>query len=73
MYITHDLATAYQVSDRVIVLEKGRVVEAGTPDAVLKSPQNAYTRTLVSSIPWPDPDRNWGAASNRQSGISAGL
>ena len=61
VYITHDLATAYEVSDYVIVLNKGRVVEAGTPEIVIKLPAHAYTRELVASIPWPDPDRSWGA------------
>ena len=61
VYITHDLATAYEISDYVIVLNKGRVVEAGTPEIVIKSPAHAYTRELVASIPWPDPDRGWGA------------
>ena len=59
VYITHDLATAYQVSDEVIVLYDGRLVEAGTPERVIEKPQHAYTRALVSAIPWPDPDRNW--------------
>lgn len=59
VYITHDLATAYQVSDEVIVLYDGRMVEAGTPEQVIERPQHAYTRALVSAIPWPDPDRGW--------------
>jgi len=59
VYITHDLATAYQVSDEVIVLYEGRLVEAGSPEHVIEKPQHAYTRALVSAIPWPDPDRNW--------------
>ena len=63
LYITHDLATAYRVSDRVIVLEKGRIVESGDPDSVLRAPSHPYTRTLIDSIPWPDPDRQWGNAS----------
>ena len=65
LYITHDLATAYRVSDRVIVLEKGRIVESGDPDSVLRAPSHPYTRTLIDSIPWPDPDRHWGNASLR--------
>ncbi len=60
LYITHDLATAYRVSDHVMVLQKGRVVEAGDPDTVLRNPTDPYTRLLVDSIPWPDPDRAWG-------------
>jgi len=61
LYITHDLATAYRVSDHVMVLQKGRVVEAGDPETVLRNPADPYTRLLVDSIPWPDPDRSWGS------------
>jgi peptide/nickel transport system ATP-binding protein len=59
IYITHDLATAYEVSDDVLVLYRGRVVEAGDADTVIKRPEHPYTRLLVGSIPWPDPDRHW--------------
>ena len=60
VYITHDLATAYHVSDYVMVLYKGHVVEAGPPKAVIGDPQHPYTRLLIESIPWPDLDRPWG-------------
>jgi ABC-type oligopeptide transport system ATPase subunit len=60
IYITHDLATAYQISDRIIVLHRGRVVEAGDPEQVVKHPQHPYTRLLIGSIPLPDPNHPWG-------------
>lgn len=60
LYITHDLATAYHVSDYVMVLFKGHVVEAGPPKAVIGAPQHPYTRLLIDSIPWPDLARSWG-------------
>jgi ABC-type glutathione transport system ATPase component len=60
IYITHDLATAYHVSDYVLVLHEGRIVEAGPPEEVIERPAHPYTQTLVSAIPWPDPDRSWG-------------
>ncbi|MEM1237893.1 MAG: ABC transporter ATP-binding protein [Pseudomonadota bacterium] len=60
LYITHDLATAYHVSDYVMVLFKGHVVEAGPPKEVIGSPQHPYTQLLIDSIPWPDLDRAWG-------------
>ncbi len=59
LYITHDLATAYQISDDVVVLHQGRIVEAGRPDDVIADPLHPYTRALVAAIPWPDPDRGW--------------
>ncbi len=59
VYITHDLTTAYQVCDDIIVLYRGYVAEAGDVGLVVKDPQHPYTQLLVSSIPWPDPDRLW--------------
>ena len=60
LYITHDLATAYHVSDYVMVLFKGHVVEAGPPKQVIGSPEHPYTKLLINSIPWPDLERSWG-------------
>ena len=60
IYITHDLATAYQISDHIIVLHQGRVVEAGDPEQVVKHPQHPYTKLLIGSIPLPDPNHPWG-------------
>lgn len=50
LYITHDLATAYYISDRVLILEKGKVVETGPAREVLSSPQHPYTIRLRESI-----------------------
>jgi peptide/nickel transport system ATP-binding protein len=60
LYITHDLATAWRVSDEVLVLHQGRVVEAGDPAAVFEQPEHPYTRLLIDCLPWPDPARPWG-------------
>ena len=60
IYITHDLATAYQISDRIIVLHRGATVEAGDPEQVVKRPEHPYTKLLIGSIPLPDPSRSWG-------------
>lgn len=74
LYITHDLATAYHVSDYVMVLLKGAVVEAGPPKQVIGDPKHPYTQLLIDSIPWPDLERTWGSDvhqgkhSNRESG-----
>lgn len=59
VYITHDLTTAYQISDRIVVLYRGEVVEEGDPEDIVNRPQHPYTRLLISSIPEPDPDRAW--------------
>jgi peptide/nickel transport system ATP-binding protein len=60
VYITHDLTTAYQVSDNILVLYRGRVAESGAVEPVIKRPHHPYTRLLVGSIPLPDPKRRWG-------------
>src|SRR5512138_115868 len=60
LYITHDLTTAYHVSDYIIVLYKGSVMEAGDVEKVIRDPQHPYTCLLVNSIPWPDPKMLWG-------------
>jgi peptide/nickel transport system ATP-binding protein len=60
VYITHDLTTAYQVSDNILVLYRGRIAEAGAVEPVIKRPHHPYTRLLVGSIPMPDPNRRWG-------------
>jgi len=59
LYITHDLATAHQISDQIFILYRGRVVEVGDATTVIQNPQHPYTQLLVSSIPRPDPERRW--------------
>jgi len=59
LYITHDLSTAYQVSDDILILYRGRVVEQGNAQQVIEHPQHAYTQLLINSIPVPDPDVRW--------------
>ena len=54
LFITHDLAVVRQVVERVYVLYKGEVVEAGPVDAVLDRPTHEYTARLVESIPRAD-------------------
>jgi len=60
VYITHDLTTAYQISENIYILYRGIVAEMGSVEQVIKAPQHPYTRLLVSSIPLPDPDHPWG-------------
>ncbi|MBG0740345.1 ABC transporter ATP-binding protein [Paeniglutamicibacter antarcticus] len=51
LFITHDLAVVRQIADHVCVMEKGKVVEAGTTDQVFNDPAQAYTRALLDAIP----------------------
>ena len=59
IYITHDLTTAYQISQNVIVLYRGLIAEAGDVEKVVGDPKHPYTRLLIGSIPYPDPNRAW--------------
>jgi oligopeptide/dipeptide ABC transporter ATP-binding protein len=59
IYITHDLATAYQISDNIVVLYRGSVVEAGDVELVVKQPHHPYTQLLIASIPLASPERTW--------------
>ena len=61
VYITHDLTTAYQIGDNIIVLYRGSVAEAGSVNLVVQTPKHPYTRLLVGSIPVPNPDHPWAA------------
>ncbi len=59
IFITHDLSLAWAISDRVVVLYLGAVVEEGTAEQVLRNPAHPYTRALLAALPSTDP----GAAS----------
>ena len=59
LYITHDLATAYQVSDSILVLYRAHLAEAGAVDRVVSAPQHPYTQLLISAIPRAHAVRDW--------------
>ncbi|HEY1935213.1 MAG TPA: ABC transporter ATP-binding protein [Acetobacteraceae bacterium] len=65
LYITHDLATAYQIADSILVLYRAAVAEAGDVELVVKSPQHPYTQLLIGSIPRVSTVRDW-ATEERQ-------
>jgi len=53
LYITHDLASARYVADRIVVMYAGQIVESGPTEAVLADPQHPYTRLLLSAVADP--------------------
>ena len=57
VFISHDLNVVRYMSDRVMVMYLGQVVEIGEAEALFEAPRHPYTRALLSSIPSMDPDR----------------
>ena len=55
LFISHDLSVVRAISDRVIVMYLGKICEVSTPQKIVNSPANHYTRALVASVPVPDP------------------
>ena len=55
LFITHDLAVVDMLADRVMVMHRGRIVEHGDADQIMRHPRNAYTQKLLASLPVPDP------------------
>ncbi len=51
IFISHDLSVVKFMSDRMLVMQSGKIVEEGDPDVIYKSPQTAYTQKLIASIP----------------------
>ena len=48
--MTHDLAVIRMLADRILVMQKGRIVESGLADQVLDDPQHPYSQLLVTSV-----------------------
>lgn len=57
IYITHDLATAYYISDRIAIMLRGYIVESGPVEDVLERPAHPYTQLLKESVPEPAPKK----------------
>ncbi len=56
LFITHDIATVRAISDEIVVMHQGKVVQQGPKTQVLNPPHPAYTELLLSSVPEMDPD-----------------
>jgi len=59
LYVTHDLSTAYQVGDNILLLYQGSVVEHGNAVDVISNPKHPYVQLLIESVPRPNPHDPW--------------
>jgi len=73
IYVSHDLTTAYQLSENIVVLYRGGVAEAGDIEQVVKQPEHPYTRLLIGAVPLPDPKRPWGHVESVAEGTPGAL
>ncbi|EPC51684.1 Oligopeptide transport ATP-binding protein OppF [Lacticaseibacillus paracasei subsp. paracasei CNCM I-4270] len=55
LFIAHDLSMVHYISDKIVVMYQGRIVEAGDTDAIYHHPLYPYTQTLLASVPQADP------------------
>ncbi len=58
LFISHDMAVIQHICDRVAVMYKGKIVEAGTREEVIENPKHKYTQALLSAVPEADPNRD---------------
>ena len=69
LFVSHDLAVVDVLVHRIAVMYKGKLVEVGTRDEILRSPKDPYTRSLIAAVPLPDPvaqrERRESRASSR--------
>lgn len=59
LYITHDLSTAYQIGDKIILFYQGTLAEEGNVAEVISEPKHPYVQLLIDSVPKPDPNIRW--------------
>lgn len=71
LFITHDLATVKAISDEIVVMLEGRIVEQGVKKEILTPPHHEYTKLLLSSVPEMDPDWLDNLLETRQNGQEA--
>jgi peptide/nickel transport system ATP-binding protein len=57
LFVTHDLAVVDVLADRICVMQRGRIVEQGSREQILRNPQEPYTQRLLAAVPLPDPEK----------------
>lgn len=73
LFISHDLGVVRYVADVVLVMYRGRIVEAGSADAVFGGPNHPYTEALLASVPVPDPQARGEAPLRSAGAVAASL
>ena len=68
VFVAHDIGVVRHISDRIAVMNDGKIVEEGTADQVCEHPKDAYTKKLLSAVPIPDPRES----RARREGAAAG-
>jgi len=56
LFVSHDLAVVDLLAHRIAVMHRGRIVEQGTKEEILRNPRDPYTQRLISAVPVPDPE-----------------
>jgi peptide/nickel transport system ATP-binding protein len=69
LFISHDLAVVDILAHRIAVMHRGRLVEQGTRDEILRSPKEAYTQRLIAAVPLPDPIAQRERRESRRAGL----
>jgi oligopeptide transport system ATP-binding protein len=69
LFVAHDIGVVRHISDRIAVMNEGKIVEQGSADQVCERPVDPYTKKLLSAVPIPDPRES---RARRQRGASAG-
>ncbi|WP_051469862.1 ABC transporter ATP-binding protein [Chelativorans sp. J32] len=72
VYVTHDLTTAFQIAETIVVLYGGSIMEVGTAEEVIRNPRHPYSQALIAAVPSPDPDVPWNLDEEGDSADSVG-
>jgi peptide/nickel transport system ATP-binding protein len=72
LFISHDLAVVDILAHRIAVMYKGKLVEVGSRDQILRDPQEAYTKRLLAAVPLPDPQLQRERRESRRELLAAG-
>jgi oligopeptide transport system ATP-binding protein len=72
LFIAHDLAVVRSMSDRIAVMQAGKLVEQGPAEEVYESPKQDYTKKLLTSVPIPDPRKMKARKAERRQAAAAG-